>query len=724
MNKHSKSILLKFVLSFTVIMAVPISFMMILMLTTFSSNRLNQINSDITKGISEVTEAISIKMDTASNIKLVLEGEKQFYDFYIQDDAGYYVYITEALAESLMQGSGFQEILFYSSTTDMITGLANYQMDNYLALSNMPDELGQYLSTIETNWTPIYTMNQSGRNVELISYVVPFETDYNDRSKSVSNLIFTMETEVLDELFSPVAFFENSHYKIKYNGEILYYSNDIIANTDTSAEMESIEGEEYFITKVMSADNIEVIYFTEYSVITDELYSSIQINLAYCVASLALGIILITFFVKYNYTPIQKLNRSIETLGLDMEVSGEYFENLSTFLEDISISSNKVALENIKTERESFVLKLLSTSFTYQKKEDVFHICDMLGIEIKLPYFLCIIFEFETMLPRNTLDVMSKQKEYNCYECRGHYGNRVTILITSPSADKSIIDDIIADVKSIAEITIKGIGVSEFKTSYSMISECYKQALTACKANCNEPELFTQYKNIVEKGSADINNILYQSELLNTAVSQKDFDSILLYYNDIVLSLKAISDYNNLRIFCFEIASKSIKSYEEYPWSKKNKLNQYLYRLFDDNGTIAEDPLQVLTELIKEIANSVFDNTQSIGKKLSIEEFMQNINENYLEPTFSIKALAVEYNVTISNLSHFFKKNTGETLSDYIGTLKLNTVKKMLVETDLSVQHISEYVGYMHTSNFIKKFKASEGVTPQQYRKMNKCDNE
>lgn len=68
-------------------------------------------------------------------------------------------------------------------------------------------------------------------------------------------------------------------------------------------------------------------------------------------------------------------------------------------------------------------------------------------------------------------------------------------------------------------------------------------------------------------------------------------------------------------------------------------------------------------------------------------------------------------------LSRLFRKETGISLSDYIIQLKIERVKRHLVETNDKISNIAEGLGYMHFSYFAKLFKKTTGLTPQEYRK-------
>ena len=87
--------------------------------------------------------------------------------------------------------------------------------------------------------------------------------------------------------------------------------------------------------------------------------------------------------------------------------------------------------------------------------------------------------------------------------------------------------------------------------------------------------------------------------------------------------------------------------------------------------------------------------------------------------------VAEHFGVSPSNLSHQFKRATGETLSNYIAGHKLRVARDLLTNTDMDINGIGEILGYTHPSSFIRMFHRVEGITPAQYREEhNAAENE
>ena len=68
--------------------------------------------------------------------------------------------------------------------------------------------------------------------------------------------------------------------------------------------------------------------------------------------------------------------------------------------------------------------------------------------------------------------------------------------------------------------------------------------------------------------------------------------------------------------------------------------------------------------------------------------------------------------------SRFFKRNTGNTFTDYVAQLRIGHACKLLSETDLTMTEICFEVGYRNLSNFNRSFRLQRSLTPSSYRRL------
>lgn len=93
---------------------------------------------------------------------------------------------------------------------------------------------------------------------------------------------------------------------------------------------------------------------------------------------------------------------------------------------------------------------------------------------------------------------------------------------------------------------------------------------------------------------------------------------------------------------------------------------------------------------------------------------------DFIERSFNqeveIKALAARYHMDSYAFIRLFRKQTGTTPYEYLLRLRIMRARHLLEETSLSVNEVSDYVGFGNVNNFIRKFKSLTTMTPLKYR--------
>ncbi|MDX5474177.1 MAG: AraC family transcriptional regulator [Bacillaceae bacterium] len=120
--------------------------------------------------------------------------------------------------------------------------------------------------------------------------------------------------------------------------------------------------------------------------------------------------------------------------------------------------------------------------------------------------------------------------------------------------------------------------------------------------------------------------------------------------------------------------------------------------------------------LIFPLVGSIEDRMNSQYKKIS-DKIIHIIQEEF-NTDISLESIAERLHYNPNYLSSIFKKETGISFSEYVTMYRLNTAKKMLVESDHSIKEIAEMFQYNNSQNFIRSFKKKEGITPGKYREM------
>lgn len=165
-----------------------------------------------------------------------------------------------------------------------------------------------------------------------------------------------------------------------------------------------------------------------------------------------------------------------------------------------------------------------------------------------------------------------------------------------------------------------------------------------------------------------------------------------------------------------------ISGYGDFQYTKlaiQTKVVDYILKPIDPqdlNNAIAA----AITEIEKDQPqnNNLTTKGMSTDHKL-IKEVLDYTNQHYREE-ISLTDLSDMFHLSKEHLCRLFKKVTGENLFTYIMNLKLAEAKRLLIETDLTLENIAFQLGFSNGNYFSKVFKKNEGISPRDYRQQSK----
>lgn len=133
----------------------------------------------------------------------------------------------------------------------------------------------------------------------------------------------------------------------------------------------------------------------------------------------------------------------------------------------------------------------------------------------------------------------------------------------------------------------------------------------------------------------------------------------------------------------------------------------WIFNQLSEPNTALQSILQSLTQLDR---SAKFSNQ-------NIVHTIQAYISNHISDCLSLEDLGKIVHLHPVYLSKFYKQETGENLSSYISSKRLEKASKLLIDSNLHVLDISHLVGYKKPQYFIKLFKDQYGITPYQYRR-------
>lgn len=138
-----------------------------------------------------------------------------------------------------------------------------------------------------------------------------------------------------------------------------------------------------------------------------------------------------------------------------------------------------------------------------------------------------------------------------------------------------------------------------------------------------------------------------------------------------------------------------------------------------DSCTSAEELWQIYVRMLIDFAERVRQSKQKTEDKvsLSIKNAIDYILKN-LHYGSVLSDVADAVGLSETYLSALFKKETGDTISEFIQKSKVTEAKSLLQYSEYSLLEITQYLGFCSQSHFSKTFRKYANMTPGQYRKM------
>lgn len=150
--------------------------------------------------------------------------------------------------------------------------------------------------------------------------------------------------------------------------------------------------------------------------------------------------------------------------------------------------------------------------------------------------------------------------------------------------------------------------------------------------------------------------------------------------------------------------------------------------------TIIDRIISKHTQIMLSSPNDQFQSLISLAVELTSEVRNFLINAKYESPLIknvleylyinsaspiALTVLAKRFNINEFYLSHLFKKETGESIHEYIERVRINKAEGLLKDNVLSITEVANLVGYIDNNYFTKVFKKNKGMTPSEYRSSN-----
>ena len=541
--------------------------------------------------------------------------------------------------------------------------------------------------------------------------------------------------------------------------QILYKSGDHITEQNV-LDYSMLTSENNNINTVVGEENVIVSHIDskasnwKYIIITSEKAYMEQLNILRnsmilsVVLCCVFGGLIIIYLLRHNYTPLKSVVQSIEEFNArTSENTMNEFQYITHIINQLQ-SEKKINSEIMKKQKSTLSAQMV---LNLAENRDIANELDIPTLEkydirFQSELFLVLtflVFEGEGPFPDDNEVIDDNEKNtmirlifenitQELFEERKiktfffHTGRLMGFIINPPAENERVINDIYETHEQITKSINKYFlvrfvsAISGIHRSWKSIPDAYSEALQVIEYNSmfNENKVIF-YHEFVKMPMEE--NFYYPEETENHIVNNLKIGDAKVVCNTIKKVINLNIDNNStpvtIRYLLVNIAGTIIKAINQFEKQKYPVPQVSFEPLLQENSIT--DMYSIIEENVHDVCNAIKKHRAEQSKPSGGDLYSQAVNivkEHYSDKNLSVSLIADKLNVHLVHLSRTFMEYRGDSLSNYINSVRLNEAKKLILKGE-RLETVSEKVGFGSLRTFMRVFKKSEGITPGQYKK-------
>ena len=651
----NKTQYLKFVLTYNLILLIPLLIINLSVLGMLKKYQYNKVSDEVRMTFDRQDDFLKNEIFALKNYADECKFNKIYNDLYF-DSPSIYFDIEDNLKEQEMKSPFIDRVYMYDEENGTVYS-SNGTLSSELFFNNI----------VRTDVLNLEKVRQMAGHV--LAFPAKPQGDKNDGILfAYAMRTWTKDGEQIKYFLFPVRDRKlRSHFEIP-EGERIYLLNDKEILYSTESEKESYEDfvknekyeKDFYVWKQQMNCGFQYVRMIPKKIITNSMWIYLKGYGMWVFCSFIVGIVLAGGFSKVRYENYMKLLRHNEALKEErdeLKVESCLYDLLRRKIYPEDETWNKCLECNIRIERKSRFFILVSDQILERKEDYEWFVQQINQNDITDAYRIDLV-------------------------------DGILIYLVCSDSEKSKLEESIQNFLN-RDIPM---GISDVNTDISELKYFYQQAKERLFA-LNKEENCSQYPE-------------REVSSLKTAVDNSDVKRAGLLLDELLDVIEVVDD-----------TMSSVILWEVSEIFKVDR--EQLLRLQKDNrDNLKAFSIGFLKEMKKKVETLKKRETEKNSgyKKRDIMDVLNYIYENYLDDNFSVKSMASHFQTSVSNISHFFKKNMEVTISQYVEQIKLERAKEMLKTSDKKVSEIAEILRYANSTAFIEMFKKYEGVTPGAYR--------
>lgn len=453
--------------------------------------------------------------------------------------------------------------------------------------------------------------------------------------------------------------------------------------------------------------------------------------LVICVLTILVGVVLSGIFTITSYTPLKRLMGRVKGLfdhAADPRMN-EY-NQIDTAIHKLAnrVSSLEETLEiSSPVIKHNIVLKILRNSYSYEELAE-----QLQSINISMEYanFSCMLID---PISKDLKAFSSKKIHYVIYRLIHQLevtdfhesqiiaeempDQKIVVIVCTNNTEEELLEklseSILAEVRNSFDLEFK-IALGHWVQQCLEVHKSFVQAQTLIKYGYFLPDIsIIKDRDLLDRESS--NAEIPQSILLKfkDKLQARNAEGVVTAIDNLI---EAVREGEYSADYCHFILLNTVSVYSDYLISvryspsdnvKMSIYNEYtaIYNLDSFREWLVHSITQALGDMEK----------RSDNRNIDCIEVVKSYISEHLSEELSLDTVASKVYLSPKYLSRIFKEETGMNYIEYVTHKRMEKALELMTTSNMTIEQISNSVGYGTAAYFIKKFKEMNGCTPKNY---------
>ncbi|GAA0133759.1 hypothetical protein YSY43_05990 [Paenibacillus sp. YSY-4.3] len=738
--KFRQSLAFKWVVSYAVIMLIPLiaSAIVYLQTTQIVEYEIQRANDGMLKQVKYIVdselkqaEKLAAQLSIHSDVLKFLE-----LDADSEEEHAYFIYKTK------------QELNKYKSSNDFISSiyLYSYQLDKVLTNDTYA---GSELFFDITHRTDGYTYDhwlsdlqhpqprkyygmpvlEAGKKERTAVFMEALERKAQGMQQGT--LIMPLNSSKIQHLLGNVDWVNKGKvYIIDEHDQVLFQNGTAKPAGDSYLQLKNDEESMVsFLESDIAAWRFVSVFPTD--VFWDKAREIRNLNLLGLLLCCLVGGGVIMYFARRNYDPVQELMSIFPQVTREDKVTDEYAfireSMLKTLREKDDMSNHQ--MQQMRVLQSYYLARLLKGQS--EQAMSLKEVAKMHRIEWQSEFFAVLLFYMdpkqETDIPLNlshfivsniVKDLVNRSYSIHFTELDGLLAAILNLEPDQLESWREETEETVSEAIDFIQQRYKlsfAVSGSEANCSVEGIHQAFLQALEA-----QEYRLILEENALIWYGDIKPDDTAYSYSMneelvLINWIKSGEFPKASEMVDDMIANIfSRQASIEMVKCLLIDLASTMIKAVPQDScmtaiWEERRPLKRLLAC---SSRAEFRQGLQELLSTVCELSQTKLAMASNAGIGEQVAGFVE---QNYADVNLSVSMIGTQFGITPQYVSKLFKEYAGGGLHDYISKTRIREAKRLL-EQDASIDETSSKVGFLSSSAFIRVFKKYEGITPGRYK--------